>query len=443
MNLFTHRKSPMTNSSIPSHASVVVVGGGQAGLAISFQLTQSGIDHVILEKNQIAHSWKTQRWDAFCLVTPNWQCQLPGFPYQGADPKGFMLRNEIVAYVEGYAKHIAAPVREGIAVTRLKQGAGGGFALETSAGAMSADAVVLAVSGYHLPNVPRMSDRLDASVTQLHSSAYKNPQSLPPGEVLVIGSGQSGCQIAEDLHLAGRKVHLAVGSAPRCPRVYRGRDAVEWLDDLGQYDLPVDQHNLKEKVRKNANHYLTGRDGGRDIDLRKFALEGMSLYGRLRDVRDGRLEFDDDLAKNLDNADRVYNGICGLIDDHIARNAIAAPASAHYAPVWQPREPVTILDPAEGGISTVIWTTGFRSDWSWVELPIFDGAGYPTHRRGVTSMDGVYVLGLPWLHTWGSGRFVGVGRDADFVAKQITARLNAPKAASSGQPAFELTDNAA
>jgi putative flavoprotein involved in K+ transport len=433
----------MTNSSIPSHASVVVIGGGQAGLAISYQLKQSGIDHVILEKNQIAHSWKTQRWDAFCLVTPNWQCQLPGFPYQGDNPMGFMLRGEIVAYVEGYAKHISAPVREGVAVTQLKQGVGGVFALETSAGAMTADAVVLAVSGYHVPNVPRMSDRLDAPVTQLHSSAYKNPQSLPPGEVLVIGSGQSGCQIAEDLHLAGRKVHLAVGSAPRCPRVYRGRDAVEWLDDLGQYDLPVDQHNLKEKVRKNANHYLTGRDGGRDIDLRKFALEGMSLYGRLRDVRDGRLEFADDLAKNLDNADRVYNGICGLIDDHIARNAIAAPKSAHYAPVWQPRELVTTLDPAEAGISTVIWTTGFRSDWSWVELPIFDGAGYPTHRRGVTSIDGVYVLGLPWLHTWGSGRFVGVGRDADFVAKQITARLNAPKAASSGQPAFQLTDNAA
>ena len=167
------------------------------------------------------------------------------------------------------------------------------------------DTVVLAVSGYHVPNVPRMAERLDRSVTQLHSSAYRNPDQLPPGDVLVIGSGQSGCQIAEDLHLAGRKVHLAVGSAPRCPRVYRGRDAVEWLDDLGQYDLPVDQHGLKEKVRKNANHYLTGRDGGRDIDLRKFALEGMALYGRLTDIQDGRLKFAADLTKNLDNADRV------------------------------------------------------------------------------------------------------------------------------------------
>jgi putative flavoprotein involved in K+ transport len=411
----------MTTSALPAHAKVVVIGGGQAGLAMSYQLTQNGIDHVILEKNQIAHSWKTQRWDAFCLVTPNWQCQLPGYPYQGSDPKGFMLRDEIVDYVEGYAKHIAAPVREGVAVTRLTQGAGGGFLLETSAGEITADSVVLAVSGYHVPKIPPMADRLDGSVKQLHSSAYRNPQSLPPGEVMVVGTGQSGCQIAEDLHLAGRKVHLVVGSAPRCPRVYRGRDAVEWLDDLGQYDLPVDKHNLKEKVRKNANHYLTGRDGGRDIDLRKFATEGMTLYGRLKDIQDGELQFGNDLATNLDNADKVYNGICALIDDHIARNGIDAPAQPHYAPVWQPTDPAATLDPVEAGISTIIWTTGFRADWSWVELPIFDGAGYPTHRRGVTSMDGVYVLGLPWLYTWGSGRFVGVARDSDFIAKEIVA----------------------
>jgi putative flavoprotein involved in K+ transport len=430
-------------SSIPSHVSVAVIGGGQAGLAMSYHLKVQGIDHVILEKNKIAHSWKTQRWDAFCLVTPNWQCQLPDYPYQGQDPKGFMLRDEIVGYVEGYARHIAAPVREGIAVTRLKQREGDGFWLETSAGEMTADAVVLAVSGYHVPNVPRISDPLDGSVTQLHSSVYRNPQSLPPGEVLVVGSGQSGCQIAEDLHLSGRKVHLAVGSAPRCPRVYRGRDAVEWLDDLGQYDLPVDQHHLKEKVRKNANHYLTGRDGGRDIDLRKFALEGMTLYGRLKDIQSGQLEFADDLAKNLDNADRVYNGICGLIDDYIARNKIDAPLSPHYQPVWQPREAVTTLDPAKAGISTIIWTTGFRSDWSWVELPIFDGAAYPTHRRGVTSMAGVYVLGLPWLYTWGSGRFVGVGRDAEFVSQHIAASFIPSTSRSSAQPVFQLAESAA
>jgi putative flavoprotein involved in K+ transport len=432
----------MTEPSIPSHVSVAVIGGGQAGLAMSYHLRQNGIDHVILEKNRIAHAWRTQRWDAFCLVTPNWQCQLPGFPYCGDDPKGFMLRDDIVAYIEAYARHISAPIREGVTVTRLYRDPGGGFALETSAGAMTADAVVLAVSGYHVPNVPRMAERLDRSVAQLHSSQYRSPDQLPPGEILVIGSGQSGCQIAEDLHLAGRKVHLAVGSAPRCPRVYRGRDAVEWLDDLGQYDLPVDRHSLKEKVRKNANHYLTGRDGGRDIDLRKFALEGMTLYGRLNDIQNGRLAFADDLSKNLDNADRVYNGICGLIDEHIARNAIAAPAAPHYEPVWQPSEVPTELDPARAKISAVIWTTGFRSDWSWVDLPIFDGAGYPTHRRGVTSMDGVYVLGLPWLYTWGSGRFVGVGRDAAFICEQIASDATAPNVANASQMDLQLAASA-
>lgn len=386
---------------------------------MSYFLKEHGIAHVILEKNSIAHSWKTQRWDAFCLVTPNWQCKLPGFPYPGDDAKGFMPRDEIVAYVETYARKISAPVREGVAVTRLTQQPDSRFLLDTTDGDMTSDAVVLAVSGYHVPRIPSFSTHVSSEIKQIHSSEYRNSQQLLPGEVLVVGSGQSGCQIAEDLHLSGRKVHLAVGSAPRCPRVYRGRDAVEWLDDLGQYDLPVEQHPLKEKVRKNANHYLTGRDGGRDIDLRKFALEGMSLYGRVRDCKEGKMRFANDLETNLDNADRVYNGICGIIDDHIAKNSIDAPQTPHYRPVWHPHDTPAELDLKNAGITNIIWTTGFRADWSWVELPIFDGAGYPTHKRGVTSMPGVYVLGLPWLFTWGSGRFVGIGRDAEYLASQL------------------------
>lgn len=401
------------------HYPVIVIGGGQAGLAISYHLSRNNIDHIVLEKNTIAHAWKTQRWDAFCLVTPNWQCQLPGFSYPGNDPKGFMLRDDIVAYVENYAKKIAAPVREGVAVTRLKREEDGRYLLTTTSGELSADQIVLAVGGYHIPNIPRMAERIGPSITQIHSSAYRNPDQLPPGDILVVGSGQSGCQIAEDLHLAGRQVHLAVGSAPRCPRVYRGRDAVEWLDELGQYDLPVHKHSLKEKVRRNANHYLTGRDGGRDIDLRKFALEGMKLYGRLNNIENDVLQFGNDLAANLDNADRVYNSICGLIDDHISKAGIEAPAGAHYEPVWQPSGIPTEFNLAGSNIKSIIWTTGFQSDWSWIELPIFDGAGYPTHKRGITSIDGAYVLGLPWLYTWGSGRFVGVGRDAEYIAASI------------------------
>jgi putative flavoprotein involved in K+ transport len=410
------------------HFSVVVIGGGQAGLSISSYLSQQGIDHIVLEKNRIAHSWRTQRWDTFCLVTPNWQCQLPDFPYAGSEPHGFMGRDEIVAYIEAFARKIDAPVHEGVAVTRVGR-TGDGFAIETSEGKITADAVVLAVSGYHVPNIPRAAERIDDGVVQIHTSAYRNSAQLPDGEVLVVGSGQSGCQVAEDLLLSGRKTHLVVGSAPRCPRVYRGRDAVDWLADLGQYDLPVDEHSLKEKVRKNANHYLTGRDGGRDIDLRRFALEGMQLHGRLVDVSEGKLVFKDDLAGNLDAADRVYNGICGLIDKHIADKGIVAPEGTHYSSLWTPGETATELDLKAAGITSIVWATGFRSDWSWVDLPIFDGSGYPTHKRGVTTMDDVYVLGLPWLYTWGSGRFVGIARDAAYLTDRIAESRSKQKAA--------------
>jgi putative flavoprotein involved in K+ transport len=411
---------------LPARTQAVVIGGGQAGLAMSYHLKARGIDHVVLEKEKIAHSWRTQRWESFCLVTPNWQCLLPGFPYQGNDPNGFMLKDEIVAYVAAYAKSFGAPVRENVAVTRVERRDDGCFTIETSAGVIIADTVVLAVGGYHQPNIPASAARLPPDVDQFHSSTYRSAWQLPAGSVMVVGSGQSGCQIAEDLHLAGRQVHLVTGSAPRCPRVYRGRDAVDWLSDLGQYDLPVDQHPLKEKVRKKANHYLTGRDGGRDIDLRKFAIEGMRLYGRLEDIgAGGRMIFADNLLQNLDSADATYNNICAIIDKHIEENKITAPASRHYVPVWRPENPARELDLKEAGVTSIVWATGFRANWSWVNVPIFDANGYPDHRRGVTPVTGIYVLGLPWLYTWGSGRFVGVGRDAGFLADRIEETLAA------------------
>jgi putative flavoprotein involved in K+ transport len=409
------------------HVSVAVIGGSQAGLSMSYYLSTNAIDHVVFEKNRVAHSWRTQRWDSFCLVTPNWQCKLPGYDYPGNDPDGFMVRDDIVAYVENYASRIKAPLKEGTGVTLLAR-TNNGFYLDTGDGPYTADAVVLAVGGYHQPNIPRLAERLPASIVQLHSSTYRNSRQLPPGEVLVVGSGQSGCQIAEDLHLEGRRTHLVVGSAPRCPRGYRGKDAVDWLADLGQYDLPVDQHPLREKVRKKANHYLTGRDGGRDIDLRKFAQEGMRLYGRLTDCADGSLRFADDLEKNLDAADASYNNICAMIDKYIEGQKIAAPDGHRYTATWRPDAPVTELDPIAQGITSIIWSTGFRGDWSWIDLPIFDGSGYPSHTRGVASVPGVYVLGLPWLYTWGSGRFVGVGRDAGFLADRIVEHLASTRA---------------
>jgi putative flavoprotein involved in K+ transport len=403
-----------------THREVVVIGGGQAGLAMSHRLTARGVDHLVLERERVGHAWRAQRWDSFCLVTPNWQCDLPGFPYPGDDPGGFMLRDDIVAYLQAYAASFDPPLVEGVAATRLRP-RDGAFEVTTDAGVVTAEQVVLATGPYQVPNVPRAAERLPAAVTQLHSSAYRRPAQLPEGGVLVVGTGQSGCQIAEDLHLAGRRVHLATGSAPRVARRYRGRDVVDWLDEMGYYAKPIDSFADADAVRFRANHYVTGRDGGRDIDLRAFARDGMALYGRLSGIgEDGVLHFADDLAANLDAADAVSEGIKDGIDAHIAARGVDAPTEARYTPVWTPGEPVRELDLAAAGITAVVWCTGFGRDHRWIELPLFDGRGYPTHRRGVSTVPGVYLLGLPWQHTWGSGRFCGVGADAEHLAEQIT-----------------------
>ncbi|WP_430230955.1 MSMEG_0569 family flavin-dependent oxidoreductase [Paraburkholderia tropica] len=411
--------APTSTPLCDEHVSVVVVGGGQAGLSLSYCLKQYGIDHVVLEKHTVTHTWREQRWDAFCLVTPNWQCALPDYPYRGDDPHGFMKKDEIIAWLDGFVQHVDAPVREGVAVTRVTRRAQGGFVVQTSAGTLSADQVVVAAGGYHTPIVPRMAERLPSSVVQIQSSEYRNADALPEGAVLVVGSGQSGAQIAEDLHLAGRKVVLAVGEAPRCARFYRGRDVVDWLADMKYYDMPVEAHPLREGVRDNTNHYVTGRDGGRDIDLRKFASEGMALYGALDDYVDGALRFRPNLRANLDSADETYNRINASIDKFIAQKGIDAPPGEIYRAVWEPQAERSTLDLASSGIGSIVWCIGFRPDFSWVDLPIFNGRGYPGHARGVTAQEGLYFLGLPWLHTWGSGRFSGIARDAAFLADRI------------------------
>ena len=404
--------------------SVLVIGGGQAGLSISYYLKQKNVSHMILEKNRIGHAWRSERWDTFCLVTPNWQCTLPGFPYSGDDPYGFMKKDEIVEYIDQYVAGFEPPVTEGVAVTRLYRNDEGGYVAETTGATYIAENVVVAVGGYHLPVIPRVAEKLPAHIVQIHSCDYVNPASLPEGEVLVVGTGQSGCQIAEDLHLAGRRVHLCVGDAPRVARTYRGKDVVEWLDKMKYYDLPVERHPLGTGVREKTNHYVTGRDGGRDIDLRKFALEGMQLYGRFEDIGEGVARFGPGLAGYLDNADAVSESIKDGIDKFIAEQGIDAPVEARYVPVWQPPADIPeSVDLQRANIAAVVWCVGFRTDFSWIEEPIFDGRGYPGHDRGVTAAKGLYFLGLPWQYTWGSGRFSGIARDAAFVADHILAQL--------------------
>ncbi|WP_341924045.1 MSMEG_0569 family flavin-dependent oxidoreductase [Nocardioides psychrotolerans] len=411
---------------IPSvrHVPVVVVGGGQAGLSVSWHLKREGVEHVVLEAETPAHEWATSRWDNFTLVTPNWQCRLPGYAYDGPEPHGFMTREEVVAWIGGYAATFDPPVVTHSRVTSLTERDGGGFVLQVSGpdgtSTWEADDVVLATGGYHLPIVPPWSHALDDSIHQLHSAHYKNPQQLPEGEVLVVGSGQSGAQIAEDLHLAGRRVHLALGDAPRCSRFYRGRDCIDWLDEMGLYTKPVQQYPGGLAAREKTNHYMTGRDGGRDIDLRAFALEGMALYGMLESGSGTELSFLPTLTEALDRADAVAASIKADIDAYIERQGITAPTEEPYVAPWAPSSEPTSLDLARAGITSVIWAIGYRPDYRWVKVGVFDGTGVPTHTRGVTSVPGLYFLGLPWLHTWGSGRFAGIADDAAHVAGAIT-----------------------
>lgn len=425
--------SSITSLKVPHH-SVIIVGGGQAGLSASYYLQQQGVDHLVLEKHSLTHTWRNQRWDAFSLVTPNWQCALPGYRYSeehgGTDPHGFMKKDEINEYLAGFVNAVNAPVREGVAVRRVVPRAAGGFDVHTSQGDFTADQVICASGGYHTPIIPRLAERLPDGITQIHSEQYRNPQALPEGNVLVVGSGQSGAQIAEDLHLAGRKVFLAVGDAPRCARFYRGKDVVDWLAQMGYYRIGVDTHPLREGVRDNTNHYVTGRDGGRDIDLRKFALEGMELFGRLEGLQGQTLQFASNLSDSLNSADAVYNRINGSIDKYIAEQGIDAPAGERYEPVWTPSEERGELNLLEQGITSIIWCIGFTPDFTWVEAPVFNGRGHPGHERGVTAQAGLYFLGLPWLYTWGSGRFSGVARDAEYVVERIVGAASGRKAAA-------------
>ncbi|WP_375431564.1 MSMEG_0569 family flavin-dependent oxidoreductase [uncultured Friedmanniella sp.] len=416
------------------HVPVVVIGGGQAGLSASWHLSRQGIEHVVLERGTAAHEWSDSRWDNFTLVTPNWQCRLPGYPYAGDDPDGFMTRDQVVDYLARYVAQVRPPLREHVTVTAVQQTREGGFVVETTdaegpstgsgnRGALSTDRVIVAVGGYHDPKIPRLAERLPVDLVQVHSSRYRNAEALPPGAVLVVGTGQSGAQIAEDLHLEGRQVHLVVGSAPRCARFYRGRDCVAWLEEMGTYDVPVENQPGGLAAREKTNHYMTGRDGGRDIDLRAFAVEGMRLYGRLVGAEGGRLQLAPTLEASLDAADAVADSIKDAIDAHILRNGIDAPTESRYTPLWRPPTETTELDLAAAGVTSVVWAAGFTSNFRWLRVPVFDGEGVPCHTRGVTAVDGLYFLGLPWLYTWGSGRFASVQRDAEFVVDHLVGSL--------------------
>ncbi|MBB4008058.1 MSMEG_0569 family flavin-dependent oxidoreductase [Allorhizobium taibaishanense] len=407
---------------IPSRIPVLIIGGGQAGLSVSWYLTREGIEHVVLERHRRFESWRNNRWDSFCLVTPNWQCRLPGWTYRGEDPGGFMLKDEIVDYLDGFAESFNPPLKEGVDVTRVVSREGGGYLIETTAGHWIADQVVIATGGYDNPIVPSCATDLDPTIVQMHSRDYRRPSQLPEGATLIVGTGQSGVQIMDDFHLEGRSVHLAVGPAPRSPRKYRGRDATDWLYDAGTYAVTIDRHPDTLKALTQTNHYMSGRDGGKEIDLRKYALEGVRLYGSVDGGAGTKMTFLPDLEKNLDDADRSYLGIRTQIDAWIAAQAIQAPEEPPFEKVWRPEREVTEVDLVAAGITSIIWAIGFRPDYSWLEVDCLDERGKPKYRRGVTEAPGLYFIGLGWLNTWGSGRFLGIDEDSRYLSEQIVAR---------------------
>lgn len=401
---------------------VVVIGGGQAGLAVSYYLAQADREHVVLERDRVGESWRSQKWDSFSHVTPNWGNRLPGFTYEDCDripddPDVFLEREQIVDFLEAYVEHFDPPVRCGVEVTAVRE-RGSGFDVETSVGTYETDNVIVATGPHQDPYTPSFHSELPPSVRQVHSSRYQNPDQLGQGGVLVVGSGQSGTQIAEELLASGRDVYLSVSSAKKMPRRYRGRDIIRWLDETGR--MPVEALDSPGD-RFGPNPHFTGADGGREIDLVEFRDRGATLLGRTEGVEDGRLVFADDLGQNLRNAYEFYNDRLDDIDAYIDAEGIDAPAPDVERPdpaavsVDSPRE----LDLASEGIESIVWGTGYQFDFSWVEAASFDEWGYPLHERGVTATEGLYFLGLEWQYDRTSAFLRGVGRDAKYVAEHV------------------------
>ncbi len=395
----------------------LVVGAGQAGIAMSEHLGRAGIPHLVLERSRIAERWRSERWDSLVANGPAWHDRFPGMEFDAA-PDAFVAKEKVADYFVAYAEQIAAPIRCGVEVTELRRNAGRpGFTVTTSQGTIEANNVVVATGPFQKPIIPALIPQ-DAGVTQIHSSAYRNPGQLPQGAVLVIGAGSSGVQIADELQRAGRKVYLSVGPHDRPPRAYRGRDFCWWLGVLGKWDMAAPQPGTE-----HVTISVSGAHGGETIDFRRLGNRGMTLLGRTEGYRDGVLHFAPDLARNLDAGDANYISLLDEADAYIAHNGLDLPEE----PEARRREPdpdcvtrpVLELDLAAAGISTVIWATGFGVDYGWIKLDAFDDRGRPRHQRGVSVQRGLYFLGLPWQSRRGSSFIWGVWHDAGHIAEQI------------------------
>jgi putative flavoprotein involved in K+ transport len=397
----------------------VIVGGGQAGLSTSYYLKQQGQEHVVLERAaQAGNAWRNERWDSFTLVTPNWTMRLPGAEYDGPDRDGFMPKKQIVEYFEEYVRRFGLPVQYNTQVLSIEAADVGGYRVETSSGPIMANNVVIATGVEQLPKVPEYAKALSPDIAQMHSSRYRNPRLLPEGAVLVVGSAQSGAQIAEELYLSGRKVYLSTSGAGRAPRRYRGKDTVEWLMRLGFFDLTPDK--LPVPAETFVPPHLSGTNGGHTINLHQFVRDGVTLLGHVRGVEGHRIFFTPDLYENLGKADGFEMFGKQMIDGFIEANGIDAPVE-EIQPMHDGFEQPLIeeLDLRAEGVSTVIWATGYRYDYSLVKLPVFDEQGYPVQDRGVTAYPGLYFVGLFWAPSIKPGTLAGVGDSARHIAISI------------------------
>ena len=409
---------------------VIVVGAGQGGLSTSYFLTCRGVEHVVLERGVVGDSWSRRRWDSFCLVTPNWSIRLPGAGYDGPDPDGFMLRDDLVAYLERWTEGFGCPVRTGVAVTGIRPGNDGRLLVHTSAGPMSANAVVVATGTMQAPRRPAMADRLSRRLVQVDAESYRNPADLPAGAVLVVGSGQTGCQIADDLRLAGRRVLLSVGGAGRVPRRYRGRDCIAWLLDLGYFDRTPDMLESPAQ-RFRAEAQASGRDGGRTISLHDFHRDGVGLLGKITGADGETVTLAGNLRRDMAEADAFARQFCDGVDAFVSENDMDAPPPTEEdleggppAGRWSIPEAAS-LDLQAEGVTTVVWATGFTYDFSWIKFPVRDEMGYPVTDRGATNVPGLYFIGLNWMVKRKSGLLYGVGEDARHVADHIVSYLGA------------------
>ena len=412
---------------------VVVIGAGQAGLAVSHHLAAAGIEHQVLERGVVGETWRRQRWDSFALNTPSWYSLLPGDEAGLGDPDGFAHRDDYVTYLASYASRLSAPVRTGLAVTGIRPRPGGGYDLATSDGPLSPRAVVVATGGQNRPRVPPVARDLPGDVHQLHSSAYRSAAVLPNAAVLVIGSAQSGVQIAEDLVDAGREVFLATSAVGRTRRRYRGRDVVWWLKAARFFDVTAAQLPNPAMLRWPLPQISGLGPRGHTLSLQVLEARGVRLLGRADGVRDGRLVLRDDLGANLAWADNSSAQIARMIENLIATQNIDAgdpeddPADAPHPDPTAVHAPES-LDLVDAGISTVIWTTGVAGDFSWLPAEALDSDGLPAHSDGVSVLPGLYFLGLPWLRNRGSGIIHGTVTDAAFLAATVASDLGAARA---------------